>query len=404
MARSTQDGASLAPGAPEWRMVTILLMAVLLLLGWAYAGYPLAVAFAGRWLLPGPEPRRRAPGRSWLLISAFDEETVIASKLENSLALRGKDLSVVVVSDGSTDRTDAIVLEFARRDPRVRLVRVEGRLGKNHALNEALERLETDPSDVVVFSDANAMYEPDAVEALRAALAAGAGCAVGKLLFIDERTGTARAEGMYWRYENRLKESEGRLGRLLVANGAIFAARVADVPRLPSAVGNDFWIPVSLLGRRVPVTYVSDAVALEAAPDRGTEEFRRKVRMSNRSMSGTLVLWSRLDAATRLQLLSHKVLRWLGLPLYLSAVVLTGVAATGGGAGYASMLALLLAPLPVVGVGVVGRVVGKRVPVADLGVHFLLVHAAAILGVIEALRGKRRPTWERAHSARRVTV
>src|SRR5690606_16742208 len=105
---------------------------------------------------------------------------------------------------------------------------------------------------------------------------------------------------------------------------------------------------------------------------------------------------------TRLQLLSHKVLRWLGLPLYAAALIIATVAAASSGAYL--MVGVLLTPLLLVAVGGLGRMMGARVPLADLGVHFLLVHAAAMLGVIEALRGKERLTWERAHSARRLTA
>ena len=384
-------------------MLPILLGVVLLTLIWAYLGYPLVVASPAGRLLSTPRPRAAPVGRSWLLISAYDEEAVLERKLENSLALLDDALRVVVVSDGSTDGTDAIARDFAARDGRVQLVRVEGRMGKNHALNEALARLAIDPHDVVIFSDANAMYAPDAVIHLREALAAGAACAVGRLVFVDETTGTARAEGLYWRYENGIKVAEGRLGRLLVANGAIFATRAGDVPELPLGVGTDFWIPVVLLGRGLPVVYRKDAVAREAAPARGREEFHRKVRMANRSMSGTMALWGGVDRCTRLQLMSHKVLRWLGLPLYVTALILAGVITAAAGE-YVPVLGLLLLPLLLAAVGGVGRMLGRRVPLADLGVHFLLVHAAAMLGVIEALRGKERLTWERAHSARRLTV
>src|SRR5690606_3995756 len=98
----------------------------------------------------------------------------------------------------------------------VRLLRVEGRLGKNHALNVALARLSPAEDDVVVFSDANALYQADAIVRLRENLAAGAVCTVGRLCFVDADTRTARAEGLYWRYENALKRAEGRAGRLLV--------------------------------------------------------------------------------------------------------------------------------------------------------------------------------------------
>ena len=387
-------------------MLIILLSGTLLLLFWAYAGYPIFAWFLGSRLRRTPTIARASLGRSWLLISAYDEERIIAAKLENSLRLEqdaDDDLEIVVISDGSTDRTDEIVEQFAERDPRVRLLRVEGRLGKNHALNVALARLSPAEDDVIVFSDANALYQRDAIVRLRENLSAGSICAVGRLCFVDAVTGTARAEGLYWRYENALKRAEGRAGRLLVGNGAIFATRAGDVPRLPLGIGNDFWIPVMLLGRGQPVSYESAAVALEAAPQYGREEFRRKLRMANRSMGGVIRAWPMIDGFTRFQLVSHKVLRWLGLPLYMLALLLAVAVALVNPALIVIPL-LLLFPLAVAAIGGVGRMVGKPIPGADLGVHFLLVHLAASMGVAEALAGKERLTWEQAQSARRVAA
>jgi glycosyltransferase involved in cell wall biosynthesis len=384
-------------------MLTTLFFAAILPLLWAYVGYPLAVAVLGR-LLPRPAASSRPLGDSWLLISAYNEESMIRRKLENALELDpcGR-MHVVVVSDGSTDATDGIAAAFAARHARFSLLRVEGRGGKNHALNEALERLSPGENDVIVFSDANALYQPEAIRYLRNALRDGAACAVGQLRFVDGSTGTARAEGLYWRYENFVKAAEGRVGRSLVANGAIFAARAADVPQLPLGVGNDFWVPVVLLGEGKAVTYEPRALALEAAPQHSSEEFQRKLRMANRSMGGTLRAWTRLDAGTRFQLVSHKVIRWLGLPLYAVAVSSAIGLAAGRGAFFGAAL-VLLAPLALAVVGGLSRLLGKRLPVADLAVHFLLVHVAALLGVFEALVGKRRFTWKQARSARRVAA
>jgi poly-beta-1,6-N-acetyl-D-glucosamine synthase len=387
-------------------MLITFLSGALILLFWAYAGYPLFVRLLGPRLLPRPGDSQRPLGKSWLLISAYNEQAVLARKLENSLELeRDGDLEVVVVSDGSTDRTDAIVEEFAARNAHVRLLRVEGRLGKNHALNVALARIEPAEDDVIVFSDANAIYRADALRRLRDELARGAACVVGKVCFVDESTGTARAEGLYWRYENAIKAAESRAGRLLVANGAIFAARAVDVPRLPLGIGNDFWVPVMLLGSGKVLRYEPRAVALEAAPQHGSEEFQRKLRMANRSMRGVLCAWPEIDAATRFQLVSHKVLRWLGLPIYAAAATLTLVLAlTSPGNVSGTLTVLVMLPLLVAALGGIGRIFGKRFPGADLGVHFLLVHVAALLGVIEAVVGKRRLTWEQARSARRLAA
>lgn len=385
-------------------MIISLLTGALLLLGWAYAGYPLFTWMGGARLFAAPRDSRRPLGGSWLLVSAYNEAAVIAGKLENSLRLdHDGDLQVVVVSDGSTDGTDELVEQFATRDRRVRLVRVEGRKGKNHALNVALAQLAPAEEDVVVFSDANSLYRRDALRHLRECLASGAVCAVGKLAFADASTGTARAEGLYWRYENLLKAAESAAGRLLVANGAIFAARAGDVPRLPLGIGNDFWIPVTLLGAGRSIRYEPRAVALEMAPQHGREEFRRKLRMANRSMGGVMQAWPLVDTATRFQLVSHKVLRWLGLPLYLLTLLLAAAAAAVE-PGFAVVLALLLLPALFAAIGGVGRAVGVRIPGLDFAVHFFLVHLAACMGVAEALSGKERITWEQAASARRAAA
>jgi glycosyltransferase involved in cell wall biosynthesis len=352
-------------------------------------------------LLPKPAINRQPIGETLLLISAYDEERVIQWKVENSIALEGcGEFPIVVVSDGSTDRTDEIVRQMAARNQRIQLLRVEGRLGKNHALNEALARLQPAAATVVVFSDANAHYEPDALLRLRETLASGATCAVGQLRFVDETTGTARAEGLYWRYENALRVAEGRLGRVSMANGAIFAARAGDVPVFPLDIGNDFWITAILLGKGKAVTYQTDALAQEPAPAASREEFRRKQRMGSQGMWGVIQVWREIDLATRFQLVSHKVLRWLGIPLLaiaLSSAVLLGLQQPR----YLVAAGILAAPLLLAGVGMLGRLFHLRVPLADLAVHFWLVHLAALAGVVDAIRGKRFLTWEQAASSRR---
>jgi hypothetical protein len=231
-------------------------------------------------------------------------------------------------------------------------------------------------------------------------LAEGATCAVGQLQFVDETTGTARAEGLYWRYENALRAAEGRLGRVSMANGAIFAARAGDVPHFPLDIGNDFWITAMVLGKGQAVAYQTDAVALEPAPAASREEFRRKQRMGNQGMWGVIQVWPEIDLATRFQLVSHKVLRWLGIPLLaiaLASALLLGLQQPR----YLIAAGVLASPLFLAGIGVIGRLLRLRVPLADLAVHFWLVHWAALMGVMDAVRGRRFLTWEQAASSRR---
>lgn len=365
----------------------------------AYVIYPLLVRYWGKLILPKPPTRPRDLGNTVLLIAAHNEEEVIEERLRNALDTLPGTLRIVVASDGSTDGTDEIVERYMRQSERIELVRVDDRLGKNHALNVAIEQLRLKPNTVVVFSDANALYREDAVERMRARLTSGPACVVGKLIFTDAVTGTARAEGLYWRYENAIKASEGRIGRLSVANGAIFATTAEDIGAIPLDVSNDFWVPITLLGTERAVVYEDNAIAFEKAPKEGREEFLRKVRMANRQMRCVIRAWGGLDAPTRFQLVSHKVIRWLGIPLVFLA--LTAAALLSDAAPvYQSAAFILTVPILVGAVGFVGRLAGVRIPVADLGAHFLLVHAAALFGVIGALSGRRYATWKQASSPR----
>lgn len=208
-------------------MINLLILVTLFCLlvpAYVYAGYPCAL-----WLLT--LGRTGATHRVWdtrpnvaLIISCYNEAAVIREKLENALELeypRDK-LSIVVVSDGSDDGTDDIVREYALVG--VKLIRQEGRLGKTMGLNLAMEKLS---SDVTVFSDANALYAPDAISKLVRNFAdEQVGYVVGAALYTDKDAGaSAHNENLYWRYELAIKAMESRLHSVVGGDGAIYAIR-----------------------------------------------------------------------------------------------------------------------------------------------------------------------------------
>ena len=182
-------------------MMSILLVVTvvsLLVPVYVYAGYPALL-----WLFTRGYPARthrigdRTPTVT-LIISCYNEAPVIRAKLENALALdypRNK-LTILVVSDGSDDGTDDIVREYQGQG--VQLIRQDGRLGKTMGLNLAMENVDT---DLVVFSDANAMYAADAITKLARNFAdLDVGYAVGAALYTDGDAGaSAKNENLYWR-------------------------------------------------------------------------------------------------------------------------------------------------------------------------------------------------------------
>ncbi len=149
-----------------------------------------------------------------IVIAAYNEETVLRAKLENTLDIDypADKLDVVVVSDASTDGTDRIASEFAERG--VRLYRMQERSGKTAAQNAGVELAR---GDYLVFSDANSMYAPDALKQLLAPFAdPGVGCVCGELQYANPGEGGAgKGEGVYWRYEQFLKLRESMLSSAL---------------------------------------------------------------------------------------------------------------------------------------------------------------------------------------------
>lgn len=366
------------------------------LLVYVYAGYPLLLAMLGRMR------RRHAPASDstapsvCLIISAHDEEAVIREKIENSLALRydGR-LSIVVASDGCQDHTDAIASEY--RDHGVELLRWPVRRGKSTVLNDVLcHRRE----DVIVFTDANSLFRPDAVTCLVERLrSASVGCVVGELKYVRDASTVGQGESLYWRYESRVKVLESRLESVLVANGSIFAARRELIRELYPDVANDFQIPFDVANQGRGVVYEPRAVAIECCAEHWEEEFGRKVRIVLRGITGFSRLRPRIHGLRLWQFVSHKLLRW-SVGAFLLVLLASSIALARHSTGYAVFLALQLVCYAAAAAGWVVRR-RQRVPrVLYVPFYFTMVNWAALAAMVRFVAGRRQAVWDKAASTR----
>src|SRR5687768_13388721 len=201
---------------------TVGLWASLLTIAYVYAGYPLTL-----WLLGRKSDGFRTIGelpRVTVVIAAYNEAAHIGQTVRDKLAqdYPHDRLDIIVVSDGSTDGTDAAVASID--DPRVTLLRQEPRQGKTLALNRAVAEA---PGKIIVFSDANSTYEPSAVSTLVAAFDdAEVGYVTGRLIYENpDGSGAGGGSGLYMRYENWVRRLETRVGSVVGVNGGIDAVR-----------------------------------------------------------------------------------------------------------------------------------------------------------------------------------
>ncbi len=360
----------------------------------AIVGYPLLLA------LTVPFVRRArviddAEPRVALVIAAFNEESVIAGKLENSLELdypRDK-LLVLVASDGSTDRTDDIVLGYAGQGVRLERFSRTGKTGVQNRIALALD------ADVLVFSDANAMYAKDAIRMLVRNFAdpeIGAVC--GELVYRADAHGSGASESAYWRYERFVKRQESALSSAVGANGSIYAVRRRDYVQIDEGLISDLVEPLAIVRSGKRVVYEPEAVSIEdASVDYGVE-YRRKVRILTRAIHGLLSVRELMNplryGVFALQLVLHKFLRFL-LPLFLlgAALALAALAVLGR---YRPLFATCV--IAVLAAVILGARAGSRKPsLAERPFHllyyFLLVNYALALAWLNVWRGNRVRLW-----------
>ncbi len=375
--------------------MSALVVAALALVIYTYAGYPVIAALLARARpLPLPTPSRPPAFEPTVSVclSIHNGAAFIESKLESLLALDypAEKLEFLIFSDGSTDDTNQLVAAYARRDPRVRLLTSELRQGKPTALNQLCAAAR---GEVLLMTDVRQPLSRGAARALVEVLAdPEVGCVSGNL----ELQGEA-ASGAYWRYEKFIRASEARLGSMVGVSGSIYAIRKADFPELPpDVILDDMWVPLRCSLRRKRVVFCERAVAYDVAFD-DDKEFTRKVR----TLAGNYQLLARMPELMWpfaghgwFQMLSHKVLRLLcpwALLVLLAASWVGGFALPPSSPSEQLVLqSLAVGQLAFYLVAFAGPVAGRF---GRLARTFVVLNAAALVGLWRFARGEQQVTW-----------
>ncbi|PYM92510.1 MAG: glycosyl transferase family 2 [Candidatus Rokuibacteriota bacterium] len=328
-----------------------------------------------------------------LIVPAHNEEAHLKDKVANVQELdypRGR-LQVILVSDGSTDRTNEILA--AVDDPAVETLLLSERAGKATALNRALERAR---HGILVFSDASTLFHPDAIKQLVRHFAdprVGVVCGALGLRGGDE---FSRTEGIYWRYETSLRLMEARLGATLTASGAIYAVRRECYrPLTPDDVIDDFVIPMRARALGFQVVFDPEAQAVEFAGESVREEFTRRVRIAAGSFRALRELAQvPLAPLACLAFFSHKILRWV-LPFLLIGLLAANLFLIEGGPFYLGLLAAQCAFYLWAGVGFLFRERARPVPLAPLCYFLVAINVAFLVGFLRFLGGHKETAWQR---------
>lgn len=365
------------------------------LIFYVYIGYPVLV-FLLSLLFSRPVRKDNYTPKVSVIIAAHNEERDLAAKLDNMLALDypvGR-LEVIVASDCSSDRTDEIALSYAERG--VILHRQEERLGKTCAQQQAVK---VSSGEILVFSDATTMYEPDAIRKIVRNFAdSEVGCVAGQLVYVDRST-TVVGQGCrsYWGYEKFLKHCESQLGSLIGVSGCLYAVRRICQTKLANQMIDDFVIATEIHLQGLRTIYEPEAISSEDTNNRGRDEFRMRVRVIAQTLRALYryreVLSLPRHGMFALQMISHKVLRYV-MPVFLACLLISSFLLMYEKEifyyGFYAQLAFYFSSL--VGWGL-DRLNIRIGPLA-IPYYFTLVNVASVAGFIRFMRGGAPVVWD----------
>jgi cellulose synthase/poly-beta-1,6-N-acetylglucosamine synthase-like glycosyltransferase len=299
-------------------------------------------------------------------------------------------LDILAFDDGSSAGSGDLI---AAQGDLVTLVRGPGRSGKAHGMKQLAARAR---GDILIFTDANVLLDPEAVERLLARYAdPDVGGVLGSLHYIgQDESATASVGSLYWRIEERLKDEESRTGNVLGADGSIFSIRRALYPEFPDSVLDDLTVSMAVVfaGRRL--VKAKDVIARERLVAGRGDEYRRKVRIAARAWhthSHLRPQLRRMGKLDRFKYASRKIVRWFG-----GIFILTGIVAAG-------TLAMRISPALYMAGGLAGVFIlwrglrSKGGPFAAL-VDILIAYIATLQGVFKAMTGRTVTIWNPAKS------
>jgi cellulose synthase/poly-beta-1,6-N-acetylglucosamine synthase-like glycosyltransferase len=370
-----------------------------------YLFYPLSLPLLRR-LFAVRGPRAGASGaaktpRVSLVIAAYNEEKILEEKIRNSFELEypRENFEILIGSDGSSDRTEAIAAKYA---PDVKLFAFQQRSGKASVLNRMVPSAQ---GDILVFCDANTLLLKNVLQKLLVHFEnPDVGCVCGRLILHDAgQSALSIGESIYWNLESEIKKQEGGLGIVIGANGGIYAIRKELFRPIPVGIKvmDDFFVTTHVLRAGKSVVFEPQAIGSEETSLDAYGEFHRKVRISQANFNllpRYIPLLNPLRPLVAYGFFSHKLLRWVA-PLLLIVLFGLNAALALSSPFYTVLFGLQAALYALAAFGYFGNGRVRRYKLLLIPFYFLSMNFALLVGLFKAIFSRDGGTWNRVERA-----
>ena len=335
-----------------------------------------------------------------LIVAAYNEEDFIVEKIKDTLKLKypsGR-LELIFVTDGSTDQTPFMVGQYAQ----ITLLHSSQRSGKIAAVHRAMEHVKT---SVVVFTDANTyLHEDSLIQLCKHYADSNVGGVAGeKKIFVDQHADATAGEGIYWKYESKLKSLDSELHSVVGAAGELFSIRTSLYSPVPeNSILDDFMISMGITAKGYQIKYEPKAYAQETSSANISEELKRKVRIAAGGFQSIIWLRSLLipfqDPLLTFQYISHRVLRWTITPLALLLAFFVNLYLIIAGSENFYLLLFFLQGLfyvlAIIGMWMEHKKV--RFKILFVPYYFCLMNYAILAGGWRFFMGRQSVIWEKS--------
>lgn len=365
-------------------ILEIVFWLLVFLILYTYLGYPLMLLILSIFINNPSKKASILPSVS-LIIAAYNEEKVIEKKILNSLNLDYPNLEIIIVSDGSTDKTNQICKKYSKK---INFIEIKQRSGKINALNTAVPIAN---GDIVLFSDANTFYNKDVVKKLvRHFNDPKVGCVTGHVKLIPQGKGTHESgESFYSKYEQFIQIKESQISSMIGVDGAMYAMRKHLYHKLPNMFIEDFVMGMNIIKQGYRVIYDKEAKAIEESSSSIKDEIRRKSRVVAGGFQSLPKMFFLMKHPIELwQFKSHKLLRWL-IPELLIALFIINIFLLNA---YFFKIVFLLQMI-----FYLSAILGIAIRPLRIPYYFLIMNITAFWGFIKYIFKLQKITWKKAN-------